>query len=135
LKIGASVRPLAVVVADVLAKDSFERSMSQNEQPVKAFCTHGPHPAFRVGIGSRRSNRCFDHPDALGAKYLVETGRELRVTVSDEELDGSTSVQEITDQIASYLGNERTSRMVRDTQDVYLSSRKFDDEEHVELFE
>jgi hypothetical protein len=48
---------------------------------------------------------------------------------------GSTSVQEITDQIASYLGNERTSRMVRDTQDVYLSSRKFDDEEHVELFE
>src|SRR5664280_3543032 len=83
----------------------------------------------------RPAPRCLDHPDALGAEYLVEVGGELGVPVPDQELDRATALGEITDQVAGHLGDERTGRMVGDTEDVHLPGRKLDDEEHVELLE
>src|ERR1039458_156136 len=97
--------------------------------------SHGSHPALRIGIGPRRLDRRPDHPDTFGAKHLVEAGRELRVPVPDQELEGSTTVSQVPDEVSSYLGDEGAGRMVGDTEDVHLPSRQFDDEEDVELLE
>ena len=109
--------------------------MAEDDDPVEAFCPHRSQPALCVRAGSRRSNRRLDHSDAFGAKQLVEAGGELDVPVPVEELDGATPAGEITDQVASNLGDERTGRMVGDSEDAHLSCRQSDDEEHVELLE
>jgi hypothetical protein len=134
-EIDATMWTLSVVVSDVPPKHSLQMPASEDEHVAETFVAHGSHPAFCVGIGPGRSDRRLDHPDALGAQHLVEAGRELGVPIPDQELDGSTAIHQITDQVASHLGDERTGRMVGDPEDVHLPSRQFDDEEHVELFE
>ena len=134
-EVDSPVRTLLVVVPDVVAEDPFEVTLAQNEHPVEAFRPHRPHPALRVGVGPRGSDRCLDHPDALRAEHLVEAGGELGITVPDEELDRATAVGEITDQVAGHLSDERTGRMVGDPEDVHLPGRQLDHEEHVELLE
>ncbi len=52
-EIDASVRSLAVVVADILSKDLLEVAAAKNEHPVEAFCPDGSHPALGAGIGPR----------------------------------------------------------------------------------
>jgi hypothetical protein len=126
---------LFVVVPDVAAKDSFEVTLAHHEQPVETFCPHRSHPTLRVSVGPRRSNRCLDDPDALRAEHLVEAGAELGIAVPDKELDRSTAVGEITDQVAGHLGDEGTGRVVGDTEEVHLTGRKLDHEEHVELLQ
>jgi hypothetical protein len=81
---------LLVVVAGVLPKDPLGMATTENEPPIDAFCSDRPHPAFRVGIGSRRSDRSLDDADALTSNYLVEAGRRLGVPIPNEELDRST---------------------------------------------
>jgi hypothetical protein len=129
------VGSLSVVVAGILSEYPFEVSPAQDEHPVQTLCPHGSHPALGVGIGPRGSDWRPDHPDALGAEHLVEAGRELGVPVPDQELEGSTTVGQILDEVSSYLGDEGAGRMVSDTEDVYLASRQFDDEEPVELLQ
>ena len=106
---------------------------AEHEHPVEAFGSNRPDPAFRVGVGPRRSDRRLDHPDALGSEHLVEAGRELGIPVPDHELDGPTPVEEITGEVASQLGDEGTGRMVGDPEDLHLPGRQVDHEEHVEL--
>src|ERR1017187_7225467 len=79
---------------------------TENECPIEALCSDRPHPAFRVGIGSRRSDRRLDDSDALRSKYLVEAGRELGVPIPNEELDRSTPVHKVCDQHAVRLRTE-----------------------------
>jgi hypothetical protein len=135
LKIDASVRALLVVMVDVLRKDPFEMAMAQNEQPIEAFGANRPYPAFRESVGPRRSDWRLDHSDAFGTEHLVKSGGELGVPVSDEELEGATSVRQITDQIASNLSDERAGRMISNTENMYFSRRQLDDEEYIELLE
>src|ERR1019366_3451765 len=132
-KVKSPVRTLFVVMPDVLAQNRVEVTTAEDEHPVEAFCPYRPHPTFRIGVGPRRANRCLDHPDALGGEYLVEAGCELRIPVPDQELDRSTAVDEVTDEVARHLGDEGSGRMVCDAEDGHFSSSEFDHEEHVEL--
>ena len=111
-EVDSPVRALLVVVPDVAEKDSFEVTVAQNEQPVETFCPHRPHPALRVRVGPRRSDRCLDYPDALRAEHLVEAGGELGVPVPDEELDRATAVGEIADQVAGLWVPKTSSRPI-----------------------
>jgi len=80
-----SVWALAVVVVDVDAQDAVELALSEDQQPVQAFGSCGPHEAFGVRVGLRRAERRPDHVDAFGAEDLVKAGDELRVAVADQE--------------------------------------------------
>ncbi len=134
-EVDATMRTLSVEVPGVPAEDSLELAMTDDEDPVEAFCPHRPHPTLCVGVGPRGSNRRLDHSDALAVEHCVEAGGELGVPVPDQELDGATAVGEITGQVVSNLGDERGSRMVGDPEDVHLPGRQLDNEEHVELLE
>ena len=43
------------------------------------------------------------------------------------------AVGQVTHQVAGYLSDEGTGRMIGDTEDVHFSGRQFDHEERVEL--
>ena len=50
----ATVRPMLVVMPDVVAKDGFEVVATENERPVEALFPHGPYPALRDRIRQSR---------------------------------------------------------------------------------
>jgi hypothetical protein len=49
-KLKASVRPLVVVVPQVLVEDPLKMASPPDQQPVQAFLSHRPHPALGVGV-------------------------------------------------------------------------------------
>ena len=81
----AAVRPMLVVMPEVVAKDGFEVVATENEHPVEALFTDGPYPALHDRVHAWRSHRCLGHLDAFRGEHLVEAGGELRVTIPDQE--------------------------------------------------
>ena len=55
----AAVRPMLVVMLDVVAKDGFEMVTAENERPVETLFTYGPYPALRDRVRAWRSHRCL----------------------------------------------------------------------------
>jgi hypothetical protein len=62
--------PLAVVVVDVDAEDTFE--VATVEEPVQTRGAHGPNEALRDSVRVRRSHGRLHNPDASAAEHLVE---------------------------------------------------------------
>jgi hypothetical protein len=131
----AAVRPMLVIVPDVVAKDCFEMTTAENERPVETLFTCGPYPPFRDRVRSRRSHRCLDHLDTFGGEHLVEAGGELCVAVPDEELKGPTLLGEIPFKVAGNLGDKGAGRMIGDPEDVDYAALELDDEQYIELGE
>ena len=77
------MRPVLVIVLDVVAKDCIEMTTAKNERPVEALFPDGPYPRFRDRVRTRRLDGRPDHLDAFGDEHLVEAGGELRVAISD----------------------------------------------------
>jgi energy-coupling factor transporter ATP-binding protein EcfA2 len=73
-----AVWPVLVVMAAVDAEDVLEVASAENQDSVEAVSADRAHPAFGVGVRVRGLNGRPDHPDALGAKDLVEGVAELR---------------------------------------------------------
>ena len=63
-----TVRPLAVVVVDVDAEHVFEVTAVEDQQPVQALGTHGPHEAFCDRVRLRCAHGRLDDSDARGVR-------------------------------------------------------------------
>ena len=124
-----SVWALGVVVVDVDAQDAVELARSEDQQPVQAFGSCGPHEALGVRVGLRRPERCLDHLDAVGAKDLVEAGDELRVAVADQELDVVERAGEA--EVARLLGDPAAVRVRGRACEVDAAGLQLDEEQHV----
>ena len=48
------MRPVLVIVLDVVAKDCIEMTTAKNERPVEALFPHGPYPALRDRVRQSR---------------------------------------------------------------------------------
>jgi len=81
------MRPVAVVVHDVLVDDDFEMATTEDEHPVQTFTPDSANETLSEGIGPRSPYRSSDYPDAIGGEHLVEAGCELGVSIPDQELD------------------------------------------------
>src|ERR1039458_10545467 len=88
------MRPVAVVVLNVLVDDGFKVTSADDEHAIDAFPANGAHESLGEGVGTRGPDRRTDGPNALGAGDLVEAGRELGVPVADHELDRSSTLGE-----------------------------------------
>src|SRR5512133_3380066 len=84
-KIKASVRPLVVVVPNVLVQNPFKVASAPDQHPVQALLPHGSYPPLSEGVGVRRLDRRLDGLDAVGGEDGVEGTGELVVAVTDEE--------------------------------------------------
>jgi hypothetical protein len=107
------MRAVVVVVSDVLGQYVLEMSASEDEEPIGALSANGANESLRECVRSWRSNRCLDGSAALGAEHLVETGRELRGSVQDEELDCSGAASEIQLRLQACLATYSTAGLER----------------------
>jgi hypothetical protein len=89
------MRPVAVVVLDVLVDDDFEMSTTENEHSVQTFTPDSTDEALSEGVGTRCPDRSADGPNALGTEDLVESSSELGVAISDQECDRLSALSEL----------------------------------------
>src|ERR1039458_8565320 len=104
----AAVRPMLVVMPNVVAKDGFKVVATENEQPGEALFTEGPYPPLRDRVRPRRSHRCLDHLYAFGGEHVVEAGGERGVPVSDQEPKRPTGRGETAREVAGNLAGDLT---------------------------
>ena len=86
------MRPVFVVVPRVDVNDAFELAAADDQQPVQALAAQALDPALGLRLCLRRPHRRLDHADAFAAENLVEAGRELAVSVADQDANGHTLV-------------------------------------------
>jgi hypothetical protein len=102
---------------------------------MEAPASDGAHAALGEGVDSRRTDRSTDDRDALHAEHLVEGGRQLGVSVTDQELHWSSAFSKLVDQVSSLLDYPGSSRVFGDAGDVDLTGVEFDEVQHAELLE
>jgi hypothetical protein len=51
------MRPVVVVVLDVLLEDEEQGPLVDDQEPVETFAAQRADPPFGVGVGSRRAHR------------------------------------------------------------------------------
>ncbi len=79
------MRPVVVVVRDLVPEDPFEVSSPSNQDPVQAFRSSRAHPSFGVSVCVRGPDRCADDSGPVRLEHPVEGGGELGVAVTDQE--------------------------------------------------
>src|ERR1039457_2955474 len=132
LEIDPAMRSRRVVVLDELGEHALEMTLVSDEQPVEAFCARGANEPLCERVGTRRAERCLDHPSANRGDHLIEGPDELRVAVADQELDYSAFVLERHCKIASLLGDPAADRVLGDTGQEDLAALEIDKEQHIE---
>jgi hypothetical protein len=100
------MRPLLVVVVEILPQDGFEVAGPEHQRPVEAFDASGPHEPLCERVRPGRAHRGLDHLGTFRPEDLVETGGELRVPVPDQELDSMTGLGQVPDQVPGDLGDK-----------------------------
>src|ERR1035438_2371697 len=77
----AAVRPMLVVVPDVVAKDGFEMTTAENERPVETLFSYGPYP--------------------VGCKLRIPTPRNTKIALT------GSGCQEVSKRASSVIRWER----------------------------
>ena len=85
------MRPGGVVVINKLGEDPLEVTPIADEDPVEALGPGGADEPLGEGIGLWSSYRSLDDASANRGHHLIKWTDELRVAISDEELDGRSS--------------------------------------------
>jgi len=128
----AAVRPLFVVVAQVLLEDALRMALPEDQDVIQALPSHRLHEAFSEGIRLRRADGRADDVHALTAKYLIERATELGVAIADQEADRRLALIQPKAQVACLLGDPRRVRMGADAGKVNPSCGQLDEEQYVE---
>jgi hypothetical protein len=129
------MRPMRVVMLDVGRKDALEVTSTDDQEPVEALAAYRADPSFGERVRIWCSHGCADRPDALGAEHLVERGRELAVTVVDQEPDRLASFDERLDDVPCPSGDPLPGRVRGDARQMHLPRRQLDEHEHVHAAE
>ena len=77
------MRPVRVVVGEVVVQDCGEVARSSNQKVVEALAAQGGDEAFRDGVRPGCLDRGADDPDVGAGEHGVEGGSELGIAVAD----------------------------------------------------
>ena len=80
-----TVRPVRIVVLDVLAQDSLQVLARDDQQPVETLAANASQPPLGVRLRLWRRDRRQHHLHAVRPEDLVEAGGELTVAVADQK--------------------------------------------------
>jgi len=123
------MRPLAVVVVDVVAEHAVEVTPVEDQQPVQALGAHGADEAFRDRVRARRPHRRLHDPYALAPEDLIEGAAVLAVAVADQ--DAHALLGEVEAEVSRLLGDPRARRVGRTASKPDAAAQVRDEEEHV----
>ena len=91
----SAVRPLGVVVLDVLADHRVQMPTAEDEHPVGEFGSHGAHEPFRVAVRLRASRRNPDDFDSGVGEDGLERNSELAGSVPHQVGERRGAVAEV----------------------------------------
>jgi hypothetical protein len=123
---------MTVEMVFVLRQHRGRMALIDDQDPVQELASDAAHEAFGSGIRSWRSHRRLDHLDAGRTEHRVEHSGELGVAVSDEEPETPAGLVEVHHQVTGQLGEPDTGGVCGDAENVDLTSRVLDDEEHIQ---
>jgi len=126
------VRPVSVVVIDVLAENEPEMPFAGDQHPVQALAADAGNPAFGDRVRARRPDRRPDDPHAGRGEHSVEGRGELGVPVPDQELEAVSPVFEVHQQVTGLLGHLLPRRVDGDPGQVHPPGTVLDEEQHIQ---
>jgi hypothetical protein len=124
-----AVRPVLVVVRQVLGEHLPQVPFTIDEQVVGAFPAQGTNPALADCVCPGRLDRSPDDLDAFGSEDGIEAGGVFGVPVPDQEPKRCLEVHE---QGTGLLGHPRPGRVLGEAKKVHSSSGVLDSDKHVE---
>ncbi len=79
-----AVRPVFVVVIDVLDHEPVELALVPDEGAVEKLAADGADPPFRERVSGRCPNGCLEDLESFGAEDLIERADELAAAVTNQ---------------------------------------------------
>jgi hypothetical protein len=110
------VRAVAVVVLDVLVKHPTKVLLVHDQEAIETLTAQCADPTLSERVRSRPPHRAPDHPHAYGREHRVQGDGELRVAVTDHELEGVGAFTEIGGEVTCALAGPQSGRMAGDAQ-------------------
>jgi hypothetical protein len=126
------MRPVSVVVIDVLPENGPEMPFTRDQHPVQALAARAGDPPFRDSVRARRPHRRLDDPHADRGEHGVECGGELGVPVPDQELQAARLVFEVHQQVAGLLSHPFTRGVGGDAGQVHPAGAVLDEEQYAQ---
>lgn len=126
------MRACGVEELDVIAHDTSQVRLVDDQQLIQAFVPRGSNPAFHEGIGIRCANGGGDHVDTFGAKDRVESVCELLVVIPNQKSDARVAVFQLPHELAGLLLNPCAVRMRRATSEMDASTTDLNEHEDID---
>jgi hypothetical protein len=104
-------------------------AVTHDQRPVQQLTTHRANPPLRVGVGPRRPYRRRQGSDALRGEDGIEGVSELRVPVTDEELEPPDAVCQIHEHLPGLLSCPLPGRVRRHTHHLHPAGGRLDHEQ------
>jgi hypothetical protein len=98
-------------MGEVLGQNLLEMAPTEDQDSIETLSAEGPDEVLGERVCSRRWHRRPDNPDIFATEHFVEARSELRVTISEEELDWSGALNEAHAQVAGLLGGPLPHRV------------------------
>jgi hypothetical protein len=125
------VRPVRIVMIDVLAQDQRQVPFAGDQHLVQALSPGTGNPALRDRVRTRRLDRRLDYPHAGRGEHGVECSSELGVPVPDQKLRPSTRLSRFIGRVPGLLGDPLPRRMSGDAGHVHAAGAVLNEEQHV----
>ena len=93
------MRPMVVVMTDVLGEDGLEMTAAEDQHVVEALTTEGSDDALTDRIGPGRSDGDLHDPDGVGSEDIVEGPGELGVAHPDQGLEWRRPFGELEEEV------------------------------------
>src|SRR3954452_8137685 len=116
---------------DVDVEDVLELAAADDQEPVEALAADASNPALHMRVRVRRLHRRTDYLDLPARQESVEGGRELRVSVVDQEPHLPAAVVELHQQVASLLQHPRAVRFAGAGEVLDPTAPDREEDEHV----
>ncbi len=76
---------MSVVMINEHREGALKVTRVDDQQPVEALGTNGPHESFRDAVRLRRLNRRAHDTDARALKHLIEASREFAIVIPNQQ--------------------------------------------------
>jgi hypothetical protein len=131
----ALMRPMSVVVIEILVQNHAQVAFAVDQHSVDTFAAYRPDPALGVAVCPWCPPRCLQHRDTHGGEHLIEDGGELGVPIADKETKRPRSLAKADQEVASLLSGPCPGRVAGHAQNVHLSRVDLHHEQHVQALQ
>ena len=125
------MRPVLVVVPDVVDDEAFELAAVPDDGVIEEFSTDRADTSFSERVRYWGPGRSLEDLEAFGSEDLVEGGDELAGSVADQRAGTGELVGVFGEQVAGGLGGPGAGRVRGETGEDHLARLDLDEEEDV----